>query len=657
MLKSLKGWLNPEKNLFSKRYRVLAVFTVAMFLVGHTFAVFAQKSDTSKNVPVQISALDVYYVKTDSGAYNRFIGNAVFIQGTDTLYCDSLYRNNTTNIVEAYSNVRVRQADGTNAVCDYLRYTSSGKLAYMHGNVVLIDAPNNLKCQDLTYNLGTKTGDYTTGGVLHTDSSTVTSMEGEYVVSAKEARFKKKVHVVDVRYEIVSDDLGYNTDTRLVTFYAPSVVTSDSGRQKLKTSNGTYESVTGTAHFTGHSSVMDGEYYLEGDTIYYNKPTGYGYANGHVISIDTTKHSTMFCEHLEYFRFKRVSWATGKPVLKQVNGKDTLYIRADTFYSFPAVRTDTVKVKKDNESTDPYLVCFLVSTIDTGKEHDITRGLPWFLGFQFAVNDFRVMADKPVKKQNNKEAAPSDDKKLQINTLTNSQPVAAKQQVPKATPEKPAKSKSGKPVKGKVVGGTAIKKDTTAADTTAPMMFVGYHHVLIFSDSMQGKCDSVSYSQADSTIRMIYKPIAWSHLSQITGDTILLRMDDSGKMKSLFVPNNSFVVSQSGPEKAGLFDQVQGQTLTAYFENNTINKLVVVPDAQAIYYTKDSRGAYVGESEAKSERMKIYFEKQQIQRILFEKDITQIMTPLEKANLPEARLGRFSWQIDSRPKTKEELFK
>ena len=125
----------------------------------------------------------------------------------------------------------------------------------------------------------------------------------------------------------------------------------------------------------------------------------------------------------------------------------------------------------------------------------------------------------------------------------------------------------------------------------------------------------------------------------------------------MYVPNNSFVVSQSGPVKAGLFDQVQGKTLTAFFENNAINKLVVVPDAQAIYYTKDSKGYYVGESEAKSQRMKIYFLNQQIQRILFEKDVTQTMSPLEKVKIEDAKLSRFSWQIESRPKTKEELFK
>jgi hypothetical protein len=201
-----------------------------------------------------------------------------------------------------------------------------------------------------------------------------------------------------------------------------------------------------------------------------------------------------------------------------------------------------------------------------------------------------------------------------------------------------------------------VKKDTTAADTTAPLVFVGYHHVKIFSDSLQGLCDSISYSRADSTIRMIYNPIAWSHLSQITGDTILLHLSDSGKLKSMYVPNNAFVVSQTGPEKAHMFDQVQGKTITGYFEKNTITQLVVVPDAQSIYYSKDSKGAYIGESEASSELMKVFFEQQQVYRIIFERDITQTLTPMDQVDIPGAHLSRFQWLMDTRPKTKAELF-
>ena len=153
-------------------------------------------------------------------------------------------------------------------------------------------------------------------------------------------------------------------------------------------------------------------------------------------------------------------WATVKPVLKQLNDKDSLFIRADTFYSFPIIK------KKDT-----------------------------------------------LLAKSRKQEARSKKKIKEV---------------------KPA------------------VEDTTTVDSKAKRCFIGFHHVLIFSDSMQGKCDSISYSDADSIMRMMYDPYVWSRKSQINGDTMLLYMD-SNKVKKMYVPYNGFMVSQSGPDKAKLF--------------------------------------------------------------------------------------------------------
>jgi hypothetical protein len=197
--------------------------------------------------------------------------------------------------------------------------------------------------------------------------------------------------------------------------------------------------------------------------------------------------------------------------------------------------------------------------------------------------------------------------------------------------------------------------DTVAADTTAPIFFTGYHHVLIFSDSMQAKCDSVCYTRADSIVRMMYDPVAWARGSQITGDTIMMLLDTGG-VKSMYIPTSSLMISRSGPEQAELFDQIQGESLTAFFKDNAVKKMIVSPDAQCIYYSKDDGGAYVGVNDASSVLMRIFFGEQNISRIKFEQDVHQKVTPMVKADLPNERLSRFKWLYGDRPKTKEELF-
>jgi lipopolysaccharide export system protein LptA len=649
----------------------------------------AQQADTGKTT-VFLNAEVTIFFKSDTDELMKFIGNAVFRQGTDTLYCDSLYKFKVKNVIEAFSNVRVAQQGGTQGTSDYLRYTANTKDAFMQGHVTLTDGKNNLKCEELNYNLGTKVAVYDKGGVLHNDSTTVTSRSGVYNVKSKEARFKGNVVILDPEYNIHSEDVEYNTDTKVTRFYALSTVVRDSGRSILRTSNGTYDGKNGIAHFVGHSSIWSDNNYIEGDTLNYDKTTGYGLAIGNVISIDTEHHSVMYCGRSEYYRKKRVLWAMEKPVLLQVNGKDSLYMRADTFYSAPMVKAANQGAMagptKYAEFGTP-----LPPIADELPHDDIRDSVKVRDWYYFLWHDpLPAYAIRPYERNEIggtalKDTIPKEDTVATYVTIwmkssiegEGALKVKTKIKVPVVSPVKEAavKSKVQKPVAKKasvpapVADTTAPERiiwevpptvsraaDTMQADTTAPIYFIGYHHVLIFSDSLQGKCDSIVYTRSDSTIRMIYNPIAWSHKSQITGDTILMMLD-SNQLRSMYVPNNAIIVSQSGPVQAELYDQVQGKTITAYFKNNAIDSMLVKPEAETIYFNKDEGGAYMGVSQAKSALMRIFFDDQKIKRIKMERDVHQTMTPMEKADLPAQRLSRFKWLEEERPKSKEELFR
>lgn len=536
----------------------------ACFLLCANIAFAQSKSDTAKRVPIEllpgIGRLEV--IETDSGAINKLIGDVALKQGDSYLYSDSAYLNLKTNNLEAFSNVRVVQP-GSTGTSDYLRYTGNIRHAYMRGSVNLTDGKDNLWSEEVNYDLNTKTGTYSNGGTLQSGTTTVSSNNGIYNLKTKDARFTGNVIVTDPEYHIKSEDLGYHTETKVVTFFAPAVVTSDSSI--LKTSCGTYDTKNEIAHFTCRSSILNKEQYLEADSIDYNRKNGIGLAKGKVIAIDTTQHTTLYSGRADYNEKRRTMLATIKPVMKQMSGDDSLFIRADTLYSAPIPRAgDTIKV--------------ITETLNRG-----------------------------VGK--------------------NKRDVVTVQEV-----------------------------DSIAVDSNRPRQVIGYHHVLIFSDSMQGRCDSISYSQADSVIKMMYDPIVWSRNSQITGDTILLYMDTANELKEIYVPNNALVVSQSGPPKAGLYDQIQGKMLTGYLDSNRIKETWVRPDVETIYYSKDESDAYLGVNQATSEEMRVYFNSQQIDRVFFERDVKQKMTPMEQADLPGMKLSRFQWLDDKRPKSLTELF-
>jgi lipopolysaccharide export system protein LptA len=605
------------------------------FLLSNTAR--AQTADSADKIRITIAGSErLEHFKTDSGEFTKFINDVVLYQGTDTLYCDSLYQNSTTKNFEAFGNVRLAQQGGTEALCDYLRYTADKKLAYMRGNVRLTDGKNTLWCEELNYDVGTKTGIYTTGGTLQSDTTTVSSTIGIYNVKSKESRFTENVIVTHPDYNIRSKDMGYNTETKVSTFYAASTVTSDSGRSILQTNKGTYDSKRNIAHFMGRSSIWNQSQYIEADSIHYNGVTSYGMAKGNVISLDTAQHSWLYCGYAEYFRKKRVLWAMIKPVLVQVNNNDTLYMRADTFYSAPMERLGTVSRKLQAVRDSANAGEVVDEVLDKAERKALEKQI------KKAKKGKAPMPALPVKK----EALAAVEEEIIWGVPAMKVRITS---VMRDTIIREVK-------RGKKSRDTKLQiADTTEADTTAPLFFIGYHHVLIFSDSLQGKCDSVCYTRSDSVVRMIYNPIAWSRNSQITGDTILIKMDSSA-IRSLYVPNNAIVVSQSGPDKAQMYDQVQGRTLTAWFADNQIHRMLVFPEAECIYYSKDEEGAYVGVDEGKSEKMHILFENQKIRKILFETDPKHILSPLDKVDIPNLHLSRFKWLIDEKPKSKEELF-
>jgi lipopolysaccharide export system protein LptA len=193
------------------------------------------------------------------------------------------------------------------------------------------------------------------------------------------------------------------------------------------------------------------------------------------------------------------------------------------------------------------------------------------------------------------------------------------------------------------------------ADTTSPKYYSGFHHVRIFSDSLQGKCDSICFTGKDSLMLMMKNPVLWSRKSQISGDTIIAHIKE-GKVNKIRIPNAALIVSRSGPEQAQLYNQVQGKTLIAYLVNEALDNAIVKPDAESIYYPTDESGAYIGASQSQSERMKIFFKDGEISKLLLEQAIKQTLNPLDKIDIPSMKLSRFKWLENQRPKSIYELF-
>ena len=629
------------------------------------------------------------FIQNDTNSVHKLKGNVKLLHGSDTLYCDSAYFYTKRNSVEAFGDVVIRQADFTEAAADYMRYNGATKVVYMRADgpdreVQLYDGKvNTLWSREIDYNMTTKVGRYRKRGYLQTKTTILESNTGAYNMKTKDARFKGDVVVNDPDYRALSSDLGYNTNTEVVRFFGPSVVSND--QSILQTRNGIYDSRNRKAHFIERASILNQAQYTEADTLDYDRNTGYAIAIGKVIAIDTGLKSTMYCGYAIYNEIYKTMMAYDKPLMKKTDGKDSLFIRFDSLYSAPdpsykkpltaqdsLQRTaDIISASAGVDSTllpDSTAVNIAKDSLTTSNIAD-SATVSGLIPDKDLIDTADLAAVKPQETdtlQNALQPPPpiTDSGKVQPATVIEEMKrkmdamVYRKKDVEtqQITARTDTTTMLSTPLeqRRRLDSASMTYNNTPQADTSAPRYFVGYRNVLIYSDSLQGKCDSIRYSQVDSVLRMYTNPLLWPRNSQMKGDMIFMRLDSS-KLKEVHIPKNANMSTRSGPEKAGMYDQIQGNTIRAYLRNNKMDSLIAEPNASSIYFIRDDDSAYVGSSEAKSERIEVIFENEEINLIYYRKDVEQKTTPMKDVTPSALHLSRFSWEEKLRPKSLEEF--
>ncbi|HVY73605.1 MAG TPA: OstA-like protein [Puia sp.] len=181
----------------------------------------------------------------------------------------------------------------------------------------------------------------------------------------------------------------------------------------------------------------------------------------------------------------------------------------------------------------------------------------------------------------------------------------------------------------------------------------GYHHVRIFSDSLQAVADSLYYSGLDSIFRLFVNPVAWAGGYQVTGDTMFLYTKNK-KPDRLYVFENGLVVGETAEN---MYNQVKGNTINGYFKDGVIDYMRAKGSAEAVYYIKDDSMALVGVNRVnKADIIDLIFKEKALNKVVLRNDVDGVMTPIRQANPDDLKLRNFKWLDALRPKSKEELF-
>lgn len=309
-----------------------------------TVCVFAQTQDsisvrqgetltadtvTTKKTKVFLEHANTLSFDKEVKADAQFLqGDVCFRHDSSYMYCDSAYFFETTNSLEAFSNVRMEQGDTLFVYGNYLFYDGNTQIAYLRENVRMENGQVTLFTDSLNYERIPDIGYYFDGGLIVDSLNQLSSFYGQYSPTTKLAIFNDSVRLENPNFTLYSDTLHYDTESKIATILGPSIIVSDSGT--IHSSRGWYNTETNTSLLLDRSEVYSGNRVLIGDSISYNQGAGFGEAFGNMCLQDTAQKVILEGQYGFYNERTEYAFATDSARFMEYSQGDTLYLHADT---------------------------------------------------------------------------------------------------------------------------------------------------------------------------------------------------------------------------------------------------------------------------------------------------------------------------------------
>jgi lipopolysaccharide export system protein LptA len=426
-----------------------------------------------------------------------------------------------------------------------------------------------------------------------------------YNLNTKIATLKDKVRLTDDKTNLYTEELEYDVNQKIGIYRNGGQVVN--GTSVLTSKEGTYYADLKDVYFKHDVVLKDPKYDLKSDSLLYNTTTEIATFISETSIIDSAKRSIKTTEGFYDLKNKKAFFGK-RPVITDGSLRIIANeVETDDNTGINKLRGSAVFI--DTAQGLSVLANYIESNRNDG----------WFRATQHPLM---------IIKQEN------DSIYITADTLF-----------------------SGK--LSQLYSDTAISKDTikkvTTVDTkddSTDRYFQGFHHVRIFSDSLQAVSDSLFYSGKDSIFKLFTNPIVWASASQITGDTIYLYTKNK-KADRLYVFENGLVINETGE---GMYNQVKGNRLFGYFIDGAIDYVRAKGNAESVYYVRDDDELLVGINKATGDIIDLRFKNKELNRVVFISDVKGTMYPVSQIPEEERTLRNFQWHEKIRPKTKYELF-
>lgn len=178
-----------------------------------------------------------------------------------------------------------------------------------------------------------------------------------------------------------------------------------------------------------------------------------------------------------------------------------------------------------------------------------------------------------------------------------------------------------------------------------------FHGVRFYRSDLSGICDSLSFTDVDSTMRMFYSPVVWSGDKQIFGNLIEVHMNDSTADRA-HLPDFGLMAEHIAED---CFNQLSGNQMTAWFNDSVITRLFVEGNVMTIMFPMENDSTYNKYANTESSFLDARFKEGQVDSVRMWPETTGRVTPLYLAKKGSYFLPRFKWMEKLRPLSPESV--
>lgn len=407
---------------------------------------------------------------------------------------------------------------------------------------------------------------------------------------------------------VYGDSAIYDGNTRMARIYGNVRLTDNS--MTLTTNDLRYDMNTRIATYVNGGKVTDGEAVLTSELGYYFAQSNDAFFRNEVLL--THPKYTLEADTLQYNTAQEKAYFHGPTIIK--NAESTVYCNKGFYETNSGIAVFHESVRLDNPPQQ-----LIADSIYYNRETGI--------GKAFGNIAFRDTAQQVLQYSH---IAEYDEIR---NTIFSTSGSIAGYIMDTDT---------------LFIGGDTIR---TGQDSMGLRTMQVFRNVRIYKSDLQGLCDSLSYSDADSTLRMYGLPVMWSDSTQFTADTIHMLMRNK-QLREVQLYSNGFIINE---DDSLIYNQIKGRNIYGYFSDNDLKKIHAAGNGESVYFGKDEAGRYIGVNKLFCSEIDIYLNDRKFHRIAFRNAPDSSFTPMEDIRLNEYQLRNFSWKYDERPRSMEDL--